>query len=129
MSIDLDQTCHHQKHTTGYNYMQARHAMSVGGTTTSPQHMGIMNNAVAGYLVHAHYYVVHCPNKHTELRRLKILASNQLELELYVGLLACYAVSHLCGCWTSSNNFPVIGEGNKPRVSLSGCMYCACTVV
>lgn len=89
MSIDLDQTCHHQKHTTGYNYMQARHAMSVGGGgTTSPQHMGIMNNAVAGYLVYAHYDVVHCPNKHTEPRHVKMLASGQTGVRA-VGLLDC----------------------------------------
>lgn len=52
MSIDTDQACHHQRQTTGYNYMQARHAMSVEDHLTSAH--GIMNNAVAGHLMHAH---------------------------------------------------------------------------
>lgn len=107
MSIDLDQTCHHQKQTTGYNYMQARHAMSVGGTT-SPQHMGIMNNAVAGHLMHAHYLHTYCryARSATAQRSVRNLGTcqdryspraNWGEFELCVRLFVCLLAS-LASC-------------------------------
>lgn len=61
--------------------------MRCGGGVTSPQHhMGIMNNAVAGYLMHT--YVARRPNKRTERRHLKV--NTHLDHQCMTCMFTCF---------------------------------------